>query len=79
MGSSRLLDAFSTSAKLRNTTGHNLVWDDGSVCHLATAPIEARGDDALRVFVRVLARRAARGLFECERRCKTEVLHEMKS
>jgi hypothetical protein len=28
MGGTFVSDAFSTSAKLRNTTGHNLVWDD---------------------------------------------------
>jgi hypothetical protein len=27
-GSASVLTAFSTTAKLRNTTGHNLVWDD---------------------------------------------------
>jgi hypothetical protein len=42
---------------------------------LATQPTETRGDDALRAFVRVLARQAARELFESEARSKTEVLH----
>jgi len=42
------------------------------VRHLATQPTEARGDDALRAFVRVLARQAARELFESEARGKTE-------
>src|SRR3954470_10823145 len=45
------------------------------VRHVVTEPIEARGDDALRAFVRVLARQAARELFESEARSKTEVLH----
>ena len=45
------------------------------VRHVATQPMEARGDDALRAFVRVLARQAARELFESEARSKTEVLH----
>jgi hypothetical protein len=45
------------------------------VRHVATDPMEARGDDALRAFVRVLARQAARELFESEARGKTEVLH----
>jgi|SRR6266568_3375419 len=45
------------------------------VRHLATQPTEARGDEALRAFVRVLARQAARELFEAEARSKTEVLH----
>ena len=42
---------------------------------VATEPIEARSDDALRAFVRVLARQAARELFDSEARCKPEVLH----
>jgi hypothetical protein len=42
---------------------------------LATAPIDTPGDGALRALVRVLARQAARELFESESRCKTEVLH----
>ena len=37
--------------------------------------MDGRGDDALRAFVRVLARQAARELFESETRSKTEVLH----
>src|SRR3954451_21111525 len=41
----------------------------------ATPPIDARGDDAIRALVRVLARQAARELFESEVRCNTEVLH----
>ena len=41
----------------------------------ATAPIDARGDDAVRALVRVLARQAARELFESELRGKPEVLH----
>ena len=45
------------------------------VRHVATEPMEARGDDALRAFVRVLARQAARELFEAEARGKTDVLH----
>ena len=45
------------------------------VRHLAMQPTEARDDDALRAFVRVLARQAARELFESEARSKTEVLH----
>src|SRR6267378_904471 len=39
------------------------------VRHIATEPMEARGDDTLRAFVRVLARQAARELFESEARC----------
>jgi hypothetical protein len=42
---------------------------------LATAAIDAPSDDALRALVRVLARQAARELFESEPRCKAEVLH----
>ena len=42
---------------------------------LATAAIDTPGDDALRALVRVLARQAARELFESEARSKTEVLH----
>ena len=42
---------------------------------LATAAIDTPGDDALRALVRVLARQAARELFESEPRCKAEVLH----
>jgi hypothetical protein len=38
-------------------------------------PTEARDDYALGAFVRVLARQAARELFESEARSKTEVLH----
>jgi hypothetical protein len=38
-------------------------------------PMDPRSDDALRAFVRVLARQAARELFESEARGKTEVLH----
>ena len=45
------------------------------VRHVATEPMDGRGDDALRAFVRVLARQAARELFESETRSKTEVLH----
>jgi len=45
------------------------------VRHRATQPTEVRGDEALRAFVRVLARQAARELFESEARSKTEVLH----
>jgi hypothetical protein len=45
------------------------------VRHLETESTEARGDDALRAFVRVLARQAARELFESEVRCETKVLH----
>src|SRR3954447_11822703 len=45
------------------------------VRHVATEPVETRGDDALRAFVRVLARQAARELFESGARGKTEVLH----
>src|SRR5437879_13736768 len=45
------------------------------VRHVATAPMVARGDDPLRAFVRILARKAARELFESEARSKTEVLH----
>jgi hypothetical protein len=45
------------------------------VRHVATEPVDTRGDDALRAFVRVLARQAARELFEFEARSKTEVLH----
>jgi len=45
------------------------------VRHHATQPTEARADEALRAFVRVLARQAARELFESEARSKTEVLH----
>jgi hypothetical protein len=41
----------------------------------ATAAIDAPGNDALRALVRVLARQAARELFESEPRCKAEVLH----
>ena len=42
---------------------------------LATAAIDPPGDDALRALVRVLARQAARELFESEPHCKAEVLH----
>src|SRR5438445_10291439 len=46
------------------------------VRHVATTELmEARGDDALRVFVRVLARQAARELFESDACCKTEIRH----
>jgi hypothetical protein len=41
----------------------------------ATAPIDARDDDALRAFARLLARQAARELFASELRGKPEVLH----
>ncbi len=44
------------------------------VRHIATTPIEARGDDALRAFVRVLARQAAREVFEAELRHSTSVI-----
>ena len=37
--------------------------------------MDACGDDALRAFVRILARQAARELFEAEARGKTDVLH----
>lgn len=47
----------------------------GSVRHLATAPIDARGDDAYRALVRVLARQAAREVFESELRRTTSVVH----
>jgi hypothetical protein len=42
---------------------------------LGTAPIEARDDDAIRAFVRVLARQAARELFDSQLRRGTEVVH----
>src|SRR5438445_12653719 len=45
------------------------------VRHVATEPMNARGDDALRAFVRVLARQAARELFESEAPSRTELLH----
>src|SRR3954468_20905339 len=45
------------------------------VRHVAMEPMDPRSDDALRAFVRVLARQAARELFDSEVRGKTEVLH----
>ena len=45
------------------------------VRRVATEPMEARGDDALRAFVRVLARQAAREMFESKLRDKPEVVH----
>ena len=41
----------------------------------ASASIDRPGDDALRALVRVLARQAARELFESELRRRPEVLH----
>jgi hypothetical protein len=40
-----------------------------------SASVDARTDDALRVFARVLARQAAREVFEAELRRGTSVLH----
>jgi hypothetical protein len=37
--------------------------------------MDARGDDALRTLVRVLARRAAREVFESELRRTTSAVH----
>jgi hypothetical protein len=42
---------------------------------VANGPHDAQSDDTLRAFVRVLARQAARELFESESRSKTDVLH----
>jgi hypothetical protein len=39
------------------------------------APIDAPGEQALRALVRVLARQAAREMFESKLRDKAEVVH----
>jgi len=45
------------------------------VRHRVAAPIDAPGDEALRALVRVLARQAAREMFESKLRDKPEVVH----
>jgi hypothetical protein len=45
------------------------------VRHRVAAPIDAPGDEALRALVRVLARQAAREMFESKLRDKADVVH----
>jgi len=47
--------------------------------HVATQPMDARRDEALRAFVGVLARKAARELFESETAARQKFSTEVKS